>query len=226
MAFWSQCKILASKVQVCAESKISTVFTSSFCFLSSPELLLLFLPLFFLLLGILVTGKVLGKTLKILGLDERKGRTWVVEKDFHGNFRVRVTRFCLNFISLLDWIVFVLVWFERSLHPAQVSWKNCPWMLKLMTAQVEEVLMDLHPLDSYRQFKGVWVKKSWLLHNHSYSIDSYIILERQNYKIHNHLGNETVSTSAKSCIKTSRSGLADNLPTFNVKQQRKVFHGA
>ena len=95
-----------------------------------------------------------------------------------------------------------------------------------MTAQVEEVLMDPHPLDSYRQFKGVWVKKSWLLHNHSYSINSYIILEKQNYKIHNHLGNETVSTSAKSCIKTSRSGLADNLPTFNVKQQRKVFHSA
>ena len=47
--------------------------------LQSSELLLLFLPLFFLLLGILVTGKVLGKTLKILGLDERKGRTWVVE---------------------------------------------------------------------------------------------------------------------------------------------------
>ena len=79
VAFWSQCKILASKVRVCAESKISTVFTSSFCFLSSPELLLLFLPLFCLLLGILVTGKVLGKTLRILGLDERKGRTWVVE---------------------------------------------------------------------------------------------------------------------------------------------------
>ena len=75
----NQCKILASKVRVCAESKISTVFTSSFCFLSSPELLLLFLPLFCLLLGILVTGKVLGKTLRILGLDERKGRTWVVE---------------------------------------------------------------------------------------------------------------------------------------------------
>ena len=33
----------------------------------------------FLLLGILVTVKVLGKTLRILGLDERRGRTWVVE---------------------------------------------------------------------------------------------------------------------------------------------------
>ena len=49
---------------------LSLLSWASFTFLAS---------FFFLLLGILVTGKVLGKTLKILGLDERKGRTWVVE---------------------------------------------------------------------------------------------------------------------------------------------------
>ena len=30
----------------------------------------------------------------------------------------------------------ILVWFERSLHPAQVSAQSCPWPLKLMTTQV------------------------------------------------------------------------------------------
>ena len=31
-------------------------------------------------------GKVFRKAFRILGLDEKKGR-WVVEQDFHGNFR-------------------------------------------------------------------------------------------------------------------------------------------
>ena len=35
-------------------------------------------------------GKVFGKAFKILRLDERKGR-WVVEEDFHGNCRLKVT---------------------------------------------------------------------------------------------------------------------------------------
>ena len=49
-------------------------------FALSPLLFFCFSCLFFfLLLGILVTVKVLGKTLRILGLDDRKGRTWVVE---------------------------------------------------------------------------------------------------------------------------------------------------
>jgi len=37
-----------------------------------------------------------------------------------------------------------------------------------------------------------------------------------------HLGKVTVSTSAKSCIRTSRSGLADNLPTY--KKTHRVYH--
>ena len=37
-------------------------------------------------------GKVFTKALRILRLDERKGR-WVVKQDFHGNFRVNVTWF-------------------------------------------------------------------------------------------------------------------------------------
>ena len=49
-------------------------------FAFSPLLFFCFSCLFFfLLLGILVTVKVLGKTLRIFGLDERRGRTWVVE---------------------------------------------------------------------------------------------------------------------------------------------------
>jgi len=67
------------------------------------------------------SGKSFGKAFRILGLDERKGR-WVVKQDFKGNFQVHVTSFFFAFFSgLLYWIVLNLVWFERSLHPVQVS---------------------------------------------------------------------------------------------------------
>ena len=39
------------------------------------------------------------------------------------------------FSGILDWIVLILVWFERSLHSAQVSWQSWPWPLKLMTSR-------------------------------------------------------------------------------------------
>ena len=41
-----------------------------------------------------------------------------------------------------------LVWFERSLHSAQVSGQSCPWPWKLMTSQAVE---------SYRRLRGKWV---------------------------------------------------------------------
>ena len=41
-------------------------------------------------------GKVLRKTFRILGLDERKGR-WVVEQDFHGDVQGNVTCFFFAF---------------------------------------------------------------------------------------------------------------------------------
>ena len=46
-------------------------------------------------------GKVVRKAFRILELDERKGR-WVVEQDFHGNFQVDVTFFCVFFSGVLD----------------------------------------------------------------------------------------------------------------------------
>ena len=68
--------------------------TFTFHILSSP-LFSLFLPHSFSLAGHLVgfilVRKVFGKAFRILGLDERKGRAWVVEQDFHGNFQVNVT---------------------------------------------------------------------------------------------------------------------------------------
>ena len=45
---------------------------------------------------------------------------------------------------LLKWVGFSqtgqlsLVWFERSLHSAQVSGQSCPWPWKLMTSQAVE----------------------------------------------------------------------------------------
>ena len=93
---------------------------------------------FFLLLGIILVGfilvrRVFRKAFRILGLGERKGR-WVVERDFHGNFRVNVTWFFAFYSGVLDWIVLILVWFERSLHSAHISRQSCLWTLKLMTS--------------------------------------------------------------------------------------------
>ena len=47
-----------------------------------------------------------------------------MEQDFHGNFQVNVTWFFAFFSIFLDWIVLVLVLFERSFHSAQVSGKG------------------------------------------------------------------------------------------------------
>ena len=45
----------------------------------------------------------------------------------------------LPFLSgLLDRIMPILVWFERSPHPAQGSRQSCPWPLKLVTSQAVE----------------------------------------------------------------------------------------
>ena len=41
-------------------------------------------------------------------------------------------------LGVLDCIVPILVWFERSLHFAQVSGQSCPRPLKLMTSQAVE----------------------------------------------------------------------------------------
>ena len=128
MAFWSRCKISACEVRACAESKN---------FLSSP-LFSLFLPHFFSLarhlVGFILVGIVFRKAFRILGLGERKGR-WAMEQDFHADFQVNVTWFFTSFSGVLDWIVVILVWFERFLHSAQVSGRSCPWPLKLVTSQ-------------------------------------------------------------------------------------------
>ena len=62
----------------------------------SPSYIFTFLASFFsfdaYLEGFILVGKVFTKALRILRLDERKGR-WVVKQDFHGNFWVNVTWF-------------------------------------------------------------------------------------------------------------------------------------
>ena len=78
-------------------------------------------------------GKGFGNAFTILGLDQRKGR-WVVKQDYRGNFRVNVTWFFAFFSILLSRIVLILEWMERSLYPAPVRGKSCPWPLKLMTS--------------------------------------------------------------------------------------------
>ena len=70
-------------------------------------------------------GIVFRKAFRILGLGERKGR-WAMEQDFHGDFQVNVTWFFASFSGVLDRIVLILVWFERSLHSAQATGQSCP----------------------------------------------------------------------------------------------------
>ena len=101
-------------------------------------------------------GIVFRKAFRILGLGQRKGR-WAMEQDFHGDFQVNVTWFFASFSHVLDWIVLILVWFERSLHSAQVSGQSCPWPLKLMTSQrVERTWIRT---GGYGRFRGEWVNK-------------------------------------------------------------------
>ena len=70
--------------------------------------------------------------------------------------------FFASFSGVLDWIVLILVWFERSLHSAQVSGQSCPWPLKLMTSQ--RVKRTWIRTGSYRRFGGEWVNNSsWYL---------------------------------------------------------------
>ena len=96
---------------------------------TASPLFSLFLPHFFSLAGHLVgfilVGIVFRKAFRILGLGERKGR-WAMEQDFREDFQVNVTWFFASFSGVLDWIVLILVWFERSLHSAQVSGQSCP----------------------------------------------------------------------------------------------------
>ena len=156
MAFWSRCKISACEVRACVKSD-TAVLTFTFRFLSSP-LFSLFLPHFFSLAGRLVgfilVGIVFRKAFRILGLGERKGR-WAMEQDFHGDFQVNVTWFFASFSGVLEWIVLILVCFERSLHSAQASGQSCPWPLKLMTSQrVERTWIRK---GGYGRFRGEWV---------------------------------------------------------------------
>ena len=74
------------------------------------------------LVGFVLVGKVFKKAFRILGIDERKSR-WVVEfKIFMEIFRPKWHGFLpFNFSGVLDSIVPLLVWFERSLHSAQLS---------------------------------------------------------------------------------------------------------
>ena len=56
----------------------------------------------------------------------RKAFRWAMEQDFHGDLQVNLAWFFAFFSGVLDRIVLILVWFERSLHSAQVSGQSWP----------------------------------------------------------------------------------------------------
>ena len=125
------------QVWACPESKFNFQIFPLFLLSSSSAFSCL---ICFLLLLVVFNsvGKIFGKAFRILKLDERRGR-WVVQQDSHGNFWPNVILFFAFFSGLIDWIVLIiLVWFERSPHPAWVTcnWQTCLWLLRMITSQV------------------------------------------------------------------------------------------
>ena len=49
-----------------------------------------------------------------------------MEQDFHGDLQVNLAWFFAVFSGVFYCIVLILVWFERSLHSAQVSRQSWP----------------------------------------------------------------------------------------------------
>ena len=57
--------------------------------------------------------------------------------------------------------VLILVWFERSLHSAQVSGQSWPWPLKLMMSRgVERMWIRM---GGYGRFRGEWVNSGFVV---------------------------------------------------------------
>ena len=75
-----------------------------------------------------------------------------MEEDFHGDFQVNVTWFFASFSGVVDWIVLILVWFERSLHSAQVGRQSCPWPLK--TDDITKGKKDADPHGGLQAVQG------------------------------------------------------------------------
>ena len=111
----------------------------------------------------ILVGKGFTNAFRILGLDARKGR-WVVEQNFRGNFQVNVRWFLVVFSGVLDWIVLILVWFERSFQSAQVSRQK----KLIMSQSVERAWIRM---SAYRQLRVEWVdqKLNLVLHSLSFS---------------------------------------------------------
>ena len=70
-------------------------------------------------------------------------------------FRSMLHVFFAFFSGVLDWIVLILVWFERSLYSAQVRGESCPWPLKMTSQAVERTWI---PTCDYGRLRGEWVK--------------------------------------------------------------------
>ena len=105
----------------------TAVSTFSCRFLPFP-VLSLFLPFFVSFSGYWLGFILVRKVENLLGSEGRKYRR-LIEQDFHWNFRVNCKWFFAFFSSVLDWIVFIVVLFERyppppPAPPAQVRWHS------------------------------------------------------------------------------------------------------
>ena len=75
-----------------------------------------------------------------------------MEQDFHGDFQVNVTWFFASFSGVLDRIVLILVWFERSLHSARISGQSRP------CPSPDDVTSGRRDVDPHGRLRGEWVK--------------------------------------------------------------------
>ena len=114
------------------------------------------------------------------------------------DFQVNVTWFFAVFSGVLDWIVFILVWFERSLRSAQVSGQSCPWPLRLMMLEAVEGMWIR--TGGYGRLRAEWVnsaccyKVSYLhVESHCLCISrGFVILFRESCKVEKKISNKFV----------------------------------
>ena len=165
------------------------------------------------------------KAFRTLGLGERKDR-WATEQDFHGDFQVNVTWFFASFSGVLDWIVLILVWFERSLHSAHVSGQSCPWSLKLMTSpRVERTWIRT---GGYRRFRGEWVNTQQLPSKFKQVlVCGSITLNYQNlfFQTSKNVASYTrVFTAQLNLQRSKHQWLSTTLPFRTILTQTCIFH--
>ena len=146
--FWSLSMCGKKSFEIVLGFQRDTVVFIFFFFFSSSLFSHFSCLVFFHIAGHLFLQNGFWEAFTILGLDKRKGR-WVVEQDFHENFRITVTSFSLHF--------FWPLWLHHA-HSGMV-WKisipctSKPTKLSL-NVKTDDVIGGRRDMDPHRKFRG------------------------------------------------------------------------